>query len=85
MRNCISGAADKANRDICNPKATEIFEQYIGNMAGNTLELMCSEYDADSDKCVSIKGMPFDPKKAKPPKSLLEAFGDLLLAEPTGK
>ena len=83
MRNCISAASEKANKDACNPRATEVFDQYIGNMAGNTLELMCSEYDSDSDRCIAIKKLPFDQAKAKPPKSLIVAFGDLLLADPT--
>jgi len=79
MRHCITNAAEKAGKDICTPKAIDIFEQYIGSMAGNTLELMCSEYDSESDKCASVKKLTFDTKKAKTPKSILNAFGDLLL------
>ena len=81
MRSCIMASVDKAGKETCNGKATETFEQYIANMAGNTLELMCSEYDSESDRCASVKKNQFDAKKAKTPISLLQAFGDLLLAE----
>jgi len=84
MRQCITGAAEKAGKDVCSAKAMDIFEQYIGSMAGNTLELMCAEYDADSDKCASIKKLKVDAKRAKTPKSLMTAFGDLLLGDHLG-
>ena len=83
MRSCIMHHAERAGKTVCDAKATDIFESYIGSMAGNTLELMCSDYDSESDRCEAIKKMPWDTKKAKTPDSLLRAFGNLLLAEPT--
>lgn len=81
MKACISEAADKAGRDVCAQKPKELFEQYINQMAGNTMELMCSDYGEDSDKCTRVMKMPFNQSKSKPPSSLLRAFGDLLVLE----
>ncbi|KAH9403293.1 hypothetical protein TYRP_015176 [Tyrophagus putrescentiae] len=83
MRTCILRAAERAGREVCSEKATDIFEQYIASMAGNTLQLMCNDYDSESDRCEAVKRLSYDPKRAKTPESLLKAFGDLLLAEPT--
>lgn len=82
MRNCILKHAERAGKEVCTEKATDIFEQYIASMAGNTLQLMCNDYDPESDRCEAIKKLPFDPKRAKTPDSLVKAFGDLLLADP---
>lgn len=82
MRFCILNAAEKAGSETCNRKATEIFDQYIGSMAGNTLELMCTDFDSDSDRCLTVKKKPFDREDTKTPQSLLHAFGDLLKATP---
>lgn len=81
MKACISAEADKAGKEVCADKPKELFEHYIDQMAGNTMELMCSDYDETSDKCTRVLKMPFNQSKAKPPNSLLRAFGDLLVLE----
>lgn len=79
MKTCIMEAADKAGSSVCADKPKELFEQYITQMAGNTMELMCTDYDENSDKCGRVLKLPFNQAKATPPTSLLKAFGDLLV------
>lgn len=85
MKQCIMDAADKAGSKVCSDNAKNLYDQYITNMAGNTLQLMCSDYDEESDKCQRVVKMPYDKAASKPSESLLKAFGDLLLSDDKDK
>ena len=61
----------------CDEKSADQFEHYTTQMAGNTIQLMCSEYDADSDKCGRVLKLAFVKKDVKVPSSLIKAFGNL--------
>ena len=62
----------------CDAKASEQFDHYVTQMAGNSIQLMCTEYDADSDKCERVLQLQFDQDNVKVPASLLKAFGNLI-------
>ena len=61
----------------CDAKASEQFDHYVTQMAGNSIQLMCTEYDADSDKCGRVLKLAFVKKDVKVPSSLIKAFGNL--------
>ncbi|KAH7639206.1 hypothetical protein DERF_005839 [Dermatophagoides farinae] len=78
MKSCVLEHAERQPK-YCDSKSIEYFDQYISNMAGNTLQLMCSDYDGDSDRCQRINRLSYDISKIILPKSILKAFGNLLL------
>ena len=78
MKSCVLEHAERQPK-YCDSKSIEYFDQYISNMAGNTLQLMCSDYDGDSDRCQRINRLSYDISKIIVPKSILKAFGNLLL------
>ncbi len=69
-------ARDAAN-NICGHKKCDDFEKYINSLSGNTLNLMCGEYEEDSDKCEKLPSLPKSTKFSKPP-SIIIGFAQLL-------
>ncbi len=47
MKSCIMKSARNAGNNICGDKKCDDFEKYINSMSGNTLNLMCGEYEED--------------------------------------
>ncbi len=70
-------SARNAGNNICDHKKCDDFEKYINSMSSNTLNLMCSEYEEDSDKCEKLPLLPKSTKFSKPP-SIIVGFGQLL-------
>ncbi|CAG2172194.1 unnamed protein product [Oppiella nova] len=77
LKSCIMRAArDKGSPD-CVDKKMENYEKYINAMAGNTLNLMCTDYEEDSDKCSKLPPLPTGAKYSKAP-TIMVGFGNLL-------
>jgi len=77
LKSCIMKSGRTKGSPSCGDKELENLERYINAMAGNTLNLMCSEYDEESDKCTQLPPLPKDVKFSKPP-SIIVGFGQLL-------
>jgi len=77
MKSCIMKAARKLGGPVCTDKPIENLERYIDAMAGNTLNLMCNEYEEDSDKCSQLPSFPKNMKHTKAA-SIIVGFGELL-------
>ncbi|XP_054152527.1 uncharacterized protein LOC128951302 [Oppia nitens] len=78
MKSCIIKAAQKKGSPSCEDKSMEAYDRYINAMAGNTLNLMCTDYEEDSDKCTKLPPLPAGAKFEKAP-TIMVGFGDLLL------
>jgi hypothetical protein len=70
-------SARNAGNNICSNKKCDYLEAYINSMSGNTLNLVCSEYEEDADKCEKLPSLPKSTKLSKPP-SIIVGFGQLL-------
>jgi hypothetical protein len=70
-------SAQNAGNNICGHKKCDDFEKYINSMSGNTLNLMCGEYEEDSDKCEKLPSLSKSTKFSKPP-TIIVGFGQLL-------
>ena len=71
-------AARDKGQNACPDKKLDNFEKYINAMAGNTLNLMCTDYEEDSDKCSKLPPLPKNAKVTKAP-TIMIGFGQLLL------
>ncbi|CAG2106572.1 unnamed protein product [Medioppia subpectinata] len=78
LKGCIMTAARDKGSPVCVEKKLENYEKYINAMAGNTLNLMCTDYEEDSDKCQKLPPMPTGAKYAKAT-TIMVGFGNLLL------
>ena len=77
LKQCIVKSAHNLNSDHCSDSSTESLEKYLNALSINTLNLMCNEYEEESDKCQSI------PKLAKGVKysralNIIDGFGNIL-------
>ncbi|CAG2181276.1 unnamed protein product, partial [Oppiella nova] len=75
LKACIMSSARKAR--MCSEKSMDNYEKYITSMAGNTLSLMCTDYEEDSDKCQHLPHLPKGAKYSKAP-SVIDGFGRIL-------
>lgn len=69
-------AAMKKGKPDCVEKKMDLYSRYIDAQAGNTLNLMCTDYEEDSDKCSKL---PPAPKKYEKANSIMIGFGELVL------
>jgi hypothetical protein len=72
----MKSARDK-DTAACGDRQLDNFEKYINAMAGNTLNLMCTDYEEDSDKCSQLPPLPKNSTFVKPP-TIIVGFGQLL-------
>ena len=77
MKACIMKSAQESDQRLCSEKSVENLEKYINTMSGNTLNLMCADYDEDSDKCKQLPNLPKGVKFSKP-LTIIEGFGKIL-------
>jgi len=76
LKACIIRAANRMPGHICNEQRLEHLERYINSMAGNTLNMMCGEYDEDSDKCKRLPPLPTG--NIRPAPDIFSGFGKLI-------
>ena len=77
LKQCIVRSAHNLHSEQCSEHSMESLEKYLNALSINTLNLMCNEYEEDSDKCQSI------PKLSKGVKysralNIIEGFGNIL-------
>ncbi|XP_054153423.1 uncharacterized protein LOC128952112 [Oppia nitens] len=79
MKTCVLNEAAKHNipGGRCTGHRVEYVERYMNSMAGNTLNLMCGDYDEDSDRCQKLSPLPTD-ADIEPAESIFAGFGKLI-------
>ncbi|XP_054163719.1 uncharacterized protein LOC128961498 [Oppia nitens] len=75
LKSCIMSSAFNDNK--CNEKTVDLYEKYISSMASNTVNMMCSDYEEDSDKCQHLPHLPKGTKYSKA-LSVIDGFGSIL-------
>jgi len=77
LKACIMRAARHVGGQVCNHRNLEHLERYINSMAGNTLNMMCGEYEEESDKCSRLPPLPTG-AHIRPAPDIFSGFGRLI-------
>ena len=78
LKKCILRSAHDMHSTECSDSSMESLDKYLSTLSVNTLNLMCNEYEDESNKCQSI------PKLAKGVKysralNIIDGFSTLLM------
>ena len=73
MKACILRATRSVRDGRCTEQRIASYERHMNAMAGNTLNLMCGEFDGDSDRCSRL---PPIPSVGEPAQSIFAGFGE---------
>ncbi|CAG2105858.1 unnamed protein product [Medioppia subpectinata] len=78
LKACIlKGGAQYSGPSVCTSKQLDQLDRYMDAMAGNTLNMICGDYDQESDRCSRLPPLPSDPH-IRPADSLFLGFGQLI-------
>ena len=83
MKSCILKSTEKHSKSTCSETNVEEIERIIDGYAFDVLQLICGDYNEESDKCVVM--LPKTPKRLpsqKRPKSILPPFINILDSAP---
>ena len=75
LKTCVLKSTKRQSK--CTQTKRQQLERYIDAMAGNTVNLICGQYDQDSDRCMRLPALPSGPQIYRAT-DIINGFGRLL-------